>query len=78
MANIITRRSFMQAGAQAALGLGLASLTQLPPFLKRALAESNIGGYFLGFIALAMVASFALIVSRRDILQQEPSRVLLI
>ena len=43
MANIITRRSFMQAGAQAALGLGLASLTQLPPFLKRALAESNIG-----------------------------------
>ena len=34
-------------------------------------AESNIGGYFLGFIAFAMVASFALIVSRRDILQPD-------
>src|SRR5213083_1214448 len=43
MANIITRRSFLKAGAQATLGLGLASLTTIPPFLKRALAEGNIG-----------------------------------
>src|SRR6185503_15897442 len=43
MANIITRRSFLKAGFQATLGLGLASLTNIPPFLKRALAEGNIG-----------------------------------
>src|SRR5207247_2673410 len=43
MANIITRRWFMKAGVQATLGLGLASLTNIPPFLKRALAEGNIG-----------------------------------
>ena len=43
MANIITRRSFMKAGAQAAVGLGLASLMNIPPFLKRALAEGSIG-----------------------------------
>src|SRR5678815_565451 len=43
MANIITRRSFLKAGFQATAALGLASLTNIPPFLKRALAESNIG-----------------------------------
>lgn len=39
MANIITRRSFLQASAQAAAALGIASLTNIPPFLKRVLAE---------------------------------------
>ena len=34
-------------------------------------AESNIGPYFLAFIAVALVASFALIASRRDILQPD-------
>ncbi|MEY2409744.1 MAG: hypothetical protein QOF48_2414 [Verrucomicrobiota bacterium] len=43
MANIITRRSFLKAGFQATAALGLASLTTIPPFLKRALAEGNIG-----------------------------------
>ena len=43
MANIITRRSFLKAGFQASAALGLASLTTIPPFLKRALAEGNIG-----------------------------------
>ena len=43
MANIITRRSFLKAGFQATAALGLASLTNIPPFLKRALAEGNIG-----------------------------------
>src|SRR5437867_10379847 len=44
MPNIITRRSFLQSGARtAAVGLGLASLMNIPPFLKRALAEGNIG-----------------------------------
>jgi uncharacterized protein (DUF1501 family) len=43
MANIITRRSFLKASFQTAAALGLASLTNIPPFLKRALAEGNIG-----------------------------------
>jgi uncharacterized protein (DUF1501 family) len=43
MANIITRRSFMKAGFQATVGLGLASMMNIPPFLKRALAEGSIG-----------------------------------
>jgi uncharacterized protein (DUF1501 family) len=43
MANIITRRSFLKASFQATAALGLASLTNIPPFLKRALAEGNIG-----------------------------------
>jgi uncharacterized protein (DUF1501 family) len=43
MANIITRRSFMKASFQATVGLGLASLMNIPPFLKRALAEGSIG-----------------------------------
>src|SRR5882672_10293084 len=43
MSNIITLRSFLKAGFQATAALGLASLTNIPPFLKRALAEGNIG-----------------------------------
>ncbi|HEY2951111.1 MAG TPA: twin-arginine translocation signal domain-containing protein, partial [Verrucomicrobiae bacterium] len=43
MANIITRRSFLKTSAQAAALAGLASLTNIPPFLRRALAEGNIG-----------------------------------
>lgn len=43
MANIITRRSFLSATGRAGIGLGLASLMTIPPFLKRALAEGSIG-----------------------------------
>ena len=43
MPNIITRRSFFKSSGRAAVGLGLASLMNIPPFLKRALAEGNIG-----------------------------------
>lgn len=43
MPNIITRRSFLKRSGHAAVGLGLASLLNIPPFLKRALAEGNIG-----------------------------------
>ena len=43
MANIITRRSFMTSAGRAAIGLSLASLMNIPPFLKRALAEGSIG-----------------------------------
>ena len=43
MPNIITRRSFLTNTGRAAVGLGLASLMNIPPFLKRALAEGSIG-----------------------------------
>ena len=43
MANVITRRSFLKAGMEASVLAGLASMTGLPPFLQRALAEGNIG-----------------------------------
>ena len=43
MSNILTRRSFLKASAKTAFGVGLASLMNVPPFLKRALAEGNIG-----------------------------------
>src|SRR4030095_623117 len=43
MPNIITRRSFLKASAQATAALGLASLMNIPPFLRRALAEGNVG-----------------------------------
>src|SRR4030095_12002997 len=43
MPNIITRRSFVKTSAQATAALGLASLLNIPPFLRRALAEGNIG-----------------------------------
>ncbi len=41
--NVISRRSFLQRSLKAGAGLGLASLMNLPPFIKRALAEGNIG-----------------------------------
>src|SRR5881394_1863696 len=43
MANIITRRAFMKAGLKATALAGLASLTHIPPFLRQALAEGQIG-----------------------------------
>ena len=43
MANLITRRSFMKAGVKASIAAGLASMTNLPFFLQRALAEGSIG-----------------------------------
>jgi uncharacterized protein (DUF1501 family) len=43
MANILTRRSFLTNAGRAAVGVGLASLMNVPPFLKRALAEGSIG-----------------------------------
>lgn len=43
MANIITRRSFLKSSGATAFGLGLASLLNVPPFLRRALAEGTIG-----------------------------------
>src|SRR5215212_10859616 len=43
MPNIISRRSFLTNTGRAAVGLGLASLMNIPPFLKRALAEGDIG-----------------------------------
>src|SRR5688500_1065487 len=54
MANIITRRSFLNHAGRAAIGLGLASLMNIPPFLKRAIAEGSIGlnGKKLVFIFL--------------------------
>src|SRR5436305_12463428 len=43
MPNIITRRSFLSSASRAGIGLGVASLMTIPPFLKRALAEGSIG-----------------------------------
>lgn len=43
MPHILTRRSFLSAAGRASIGLGLASLMNIPPFLKRALAEGTIG-----------------------------------
>src|SRR5678815_5669921 len=43
MANIITRRSFLSSVGRGAACAGLASLMNIPPFLKRALAEGQIG-----------------------------------
>src|SRR4051794_8593236 len=43
MANIITRRSFVKTSLKAAAAAGLVSLTHIPPFLRQALAEGNIG-----------------------------------
>jgi uncharacterized protein (DUF1501 family) len=43
MANLITRRSFLSGLSRASVGLSLASLMNVPPFLKRALAEGSIG-----------------------------------
>ena len=43
MAYILTRRSFLSTSAKATAALGFASLMNIPPFLKRALAEGSIG-----------------------------------
>src|SRR5262245_35531143 len=43
MPNIITRRSFIKTGLQSTVAAGLASLTNVPLFLQRAMAEGNIG-----------------------------------
>jgi uncharacterized protein (DUF1501 family) len=43
MAHVITRRSFMKAGAQAAAAAGLASLANIPGFLRQALADGTLG-----------------------------------
>jgi len=43
MANVITRRSFLKAGAQASVLASLASLANIPPFLRQAIAEGSIG-----------------------------------
>ena len=43
MPHILTRRSFLSTAGRTAVGVGLASLMNIPPFLKRALAEGNIG-----------------------------------
>jgi uncharacterized protein (DUF1501 family) len=41
--NIITRRDFFKVSAQAAVAAGIASLLQVPPFLRRALADGTLG-----------------------------------
>jgi uncharacterized protein (DUF1501 family) len=42
--NTISRRSFLETSLKSAAGIaGVAALTNVPPFLKRALAEGNIG-----------------------------------
>ena len=43
MHNIITRRSFLSSAGRTSIGLGLASLMNIPPFFKQALAEGSIG-----------------------------------
>ena len=43
MPNIITRRSFLKAGARSSIAAGLASMVNIPLFLQQALAEGNIG-----------------------------------
>jgi uncharacterized protein (DUF1501 family) len=43
MANVITRRSFLKASAQASIAAGIASMVNIPLFLQKALAEGNIG-----------------------------------
>src|SRR5262245_41348219 len=41
--NTLTRRDFMIRTLRAGGALGLAALTQVPPFARRALAEGSIG-----------------------------------
>lgn len=43
MLNIYSRRSFLEKFAMSGAALGLASLANIPPFLRRALAEGTIG-----------------------------------
>src|SRR5438552_7562844 len=41
--NLLSRRDFLSRSLRAGAALGLASLTQVPPFARRALAENGIG-----------------------------------
>jgi uncharacterized protein (DUF1501 family) len=41
--NLISRRDFLQRSFAAGAGLGLAALTNLPPFARKALAEAALG-----------------------------------
>ena len=41
--NVISRRTFLQRSLLGGAGLGLAALTNIPPFARKALAEANIG-----------------------------------
>src|SRR6185295_572960 len=41
--NILSRRTFLSRTFRAGAALGLAALTQVPPFARRALAENGIG-----------------------------------
>src|SRR5438045_2770566 len=41
--NLLSRRDFLSRTLRAGGALGLASLTRVPPFARRALAESGIG-----------------------------------
>jgi uncharacterized protein (DUF1501 family) len=41
--NVLSRRGFLDHCLRAGAGVGLAALTQIPPFAKRALAEGGIG-----------------------------------
>src|SRR5688572_11148738 len=41
--NVISRRTFLQRSLLGGAGLGLAALTNIPPFARKALAEGNIG-----------------------------------
>jgi uncharacterized protein (DUF1501 family) len=43
MPQILSRRSFLKTSVQTAAALGLASLVNIPPFLRRALADGSIG-----------------------------------
>jgi uncharacterized protein (DUF1501 family) len=41
--NVISRRGFLRRSLLGGAGLGLAALTNIPPFARKALAEGNIG-----------------------------------
>jgi uncharacterized protein (DUF1501 family) len=41
--NLITRRSFLDLSVKSGLGVALSTLVDIPPFVRRALAEGNIG-----------------------------------
>src|SRR4051812_47243011 len=41
--NIMNRRSFLSTAGKAGMAAALASVTNIPPFLKRAMAEGTIG-----------------------------------
>ena len=41
--NLISRRSFLDASLKSTLGVALSTLVDIPPFVRQALAEGNIG-----------------------------------